>query len=146
MPVGTARSEANEDKPLHRILEVARDPGVDIHSGPISGTGLTIWGSYAMALTNFGFIVRGAGLDPARDVQVMKTSLFKMTTIGISRPDQGLEAAQRLVADGAQLIELCGAFGPVWTAKIIEAIDDAVPIGSVAYGPEAVDRVHAIFA
>ena len=76
----------------------------------------------------------------------METPSFKMTTIGISRPDQGPEAAQRLVADGAQLIELCGAFGPVWTARVIEAIDDAVPIGSVAYGPEAVDRVHAIFA
>ena len=99
-----------------------------------------------MALTNFGFIVRGDGFDPAEDVQVMGTPTFKMTTIGISQPDQGLEAAQRLVADGAQLIELCGAFGPVWTAKIIEAIDDAVPIGSVAYGPEAVDRVHDIFA
>ena len=99
-----------------------------------------------MALTNFGFIVRGDGFDPAEDVQVMETPTFKMTTIGISQPDQGLEAAQRLVADGAQLIELCGAFGPVWTAKIIEAIDDAVPIGSVAYGPEAVDRVHDIFA
>ena len=98
-----------------------------------------------MALTNFGFIVRGEGLDPARDIQVMETPSFKMTTIGISRPDQGLKAAKRLVGDGVQLIELCGAFGPIWTARIIEAIDDAVPIGSVAYGPEAVDRVHAIF-
>lgn len=99
-----------------------------------------------MALTNFGFIVRGDGFDPEKDVHVMETPTFKMTTIGISSPDQGPEAAQRLVADGAQLIELCGAFGPVGTAKIIEAIDDAVPIGSVAYGPEAIDRVHAIFA
>jgi hypothetical protein len=99
-----------------------------------------------MALTNFGFIVRGDGLDPEKDVQVMETPTFKMTTIGISRPDQGAAAAKRLVADGVQLIELCGAFGPIWTAKVIEAIDDAVPIGSVAYGPEAIDRVHAIFA
>jgi len=51
-----------------------------------------------------------------------------------------------LVADGVQLIELCGGFGPIWTAKLIEAIDDAVPVGSVAYGPEAIDRIQAIFA
>ena len=99
-----------------------------------------------MALTNFGFIVQGDGFDPTRDVHVMETPTFKMTTIGVGRTDQGPEAAQRLVADGAQLLELCGAFGPVWTARVIEAIDDAVPVGSVGYGPEAIDRVHAIFA
>ena len=98
-----------------------------------------------MALTNFGFIVRGDGFDPESDVQVMETPSFRMTTIGISQPEQGGDAARRLVADGAQLIELCGAFGPIWTAKVIEAIDDAVPVGSVAYGPEAIARVHAIF-
>ena len=76
----------------------------------------------------------------------METPSFRMTTIGISLPEQGADAARPLVADGAQLIELCGAFGPIWAARVIEAIDDAVPVGSVVYGPEAVDRVHAIFA
>ncbi len=99
-----------------------------------------------MALTNFGFIVQGDGLDPETDVQVMETSSFRMTTIGVAHVEQGSDAARRLVADGAQLIELCGGFGPIWTAKVIEAIDDAVPVGAVAYGPEAIDRIHAIFA
>lgn len=99
-----------------------------------------------MALTEFGFIVTGSGFDPAKDISVMETPSFRMTTIGVATADQGPAAAQRLVADGVQLIELCGGFGPVWTARVIEAIDDAVPVGSVAYGPEAVDRVHAIFA
>jgi hypothetical protein len=99
-----------------------------------------------MALTNFGFIVRGDGFDPEVDVQIMQTSSFKMTTIGIADPKQCMEAARRLVADGVQLIELCGAFGPIWTAKLIEAIDDAVPVGSVAYGPESIDRIYEIFA
>ncbi len=99
-----------------------------------------------MALTNFGFIVQGDGLDPETDVQVMETSSFRMTTIGVAHVEQGNDAARRLVADGAQLIELCGGFGPIWTAKVIEAIDDAVPVGAVAYGPEAIDRIHAIFA
>jgi predicted polyphosphate/ATP-dependent NAD kinase len=99
-----------------------------------------------MALTSFGFIVTGSDFDPATDVSVMETRSFRMTTIGVSTADQGPAAAQRLVADGVQLIELCGGFGPVWTARVIEAIDDAVPVGSVAYGPEAIDRVHEIFA
>jgi len=99
-----------------------------------------------MALTNFGFIVQGDGFDPENDVQVLETQHFKMTTIGVARTEQGGDAAKRLVADGAQLIELCGAFGPIWTAKVIEAIEDAVPVGSVSYGPEAIDKVHAIFS
>lgn len=99
-----------------------------------------------MALTNFGFIVTGSDFDPSKDVSVMETASFRMTTIGVPTADQGPAAAKRLVAEGVQLIELCGGFGPIWTARVIEAIDDAVPVGSVAYGPEAVDRVHDIFA
>ncbi|WP_433716498.1 DUF6506 family protein [Nocardia sp. CA-084685] len=41
---------------------------------------------------------------------------------------------------------MCGAFGPLWTARVIEAIGGAVPVGAVAYGAEAIDQVHAIFA
>lgn len=99
-----------------------------------------------MALTDFGFIVTGSDFDPETAVSVMETPSFRMTTIGVASADQGPAAAQKLVAEGVQMIELCGGFGPIWTARVIEAIDDAVPVGSVAYGPEAVDRVHAIFA
>lgn len=99
-----------------------------------------------MALTEFGFIVTGSGFDPQTSATVMETPSFRMTTIGVATPDQGIDAAKRLVADGVQLIELCGGFGPLWTGRIIEAIDDAVPVGSVGYGPEAIDRVHDIFA
>lgn len=98
-----------------------------------------------MALTDFGFIVTGSGFDPEKDVSVMETPSFRMMTIGVPTADHGPAAAKRLVSEGVQLIELCGGFGPVWTARVIEAIDDAVPVGSVAYGPEAVDRVHSIF-
>ncbi len=35
------------------------------------------------------------------------------------------------------MIELCGGFGPLWIAKVSEAINHAIPVGSVFYGPEA---------
>ena len=42
----------------------------------------------------------------------MQSPAFRMTTIGIlAHPEQVLDAARRLVADGVQMIELCGAFG-----------------------------------
>ena len=96
-----------------------------------------------MALTNFGFIVVGAQLA-AR--QTLASPTFRMTTIGVASPDLGVAAAVQLVAEGAQLIELCGAFGPVWTARIIEATAGQVPVGAVGYGPEALEALSALFA
>ncbi len=40
---------------------------------------------------------------------------------------------------------LCGGFGPVWTARIIEAIEMKIPVGSVGYGPESIDAMYALF-
>ncbi|MGC4079480.1 MAG: DUF6506 family protein [Rubrivivax sp.] len=99
-----------------------------------------------MALTRFGFIVTGTGLDPDTHVAVMESSTFRMIAVGVARAEDGVEVAKRLVADGVQLIELCGGFGPIWTARIIEAIGGAVPVGAVAYGPESIDAMYALFA
>lgn len=99
-----------------------------------------------MALHRWGFIYTAAGADPQRDRTVVDTGACATILVGVSTADQGVDVARQLVADGVQLIELCGGFGPVHTGRIIEAIDGAVPVGSVGYGPEAVDQVHAIFA
>jgi 2-keto-3-deoxy-6-phosphogluconate aldolase len=66
--------------------------------------------------------------------------------VGVSKPEQAIAVARAMVADGVQLIELCGGFGPVWTARVIDAIGGAIPVGSVGYGPEAIDQMHALFA
>lgn len=99
-----------------------------------------------MALTSWGFIYTGNGNDPNTSRAVIGSVACRCITIGVERPEQGVEVARALVAEGVQLIELCGGFGPVWTGKIIEAISGAVPVGCVAYGAESVDGVHAIFA
>ena len=94
-----------------------------------------------MALTHFGFIVTGDDFE-----QEQGTENFRMKVVGVLHPQQGVEAAKKMVAEGIQLIELCGGFSPVWAGKIIEAIDYAVPVGVVAYGPESIDGMHALFA
>lgn len=98
-----------------------------------------------MALERFGFIVTGSGLDPARHRASLGSDTFTGVMVGVSSPEAALAVARDLVADGVQLIELCGGFGPVWTAKVIEAIDGAVPVGSVGYGPESISAMHALF-
>jgi len=94
-----------------------------------------------MALERFGFIVTGDTFE-----QEQGTERFRMKVVGVSHPEQGIAVARQMVADGIQLIELCGGFGPVWTGRIIEAIDHAVPVGSVAYGPESIDAMYRLFA
>lgn len=98
-----------------------------------------------MALSKFGFIVTGAQLDPSHHRSVMQSPAFEMIALGVSSPAQGAAAAQQLVREGVQLIELCGGFGPRWTAQVQEAIAHRVPVGSVGYGPESIDAMHALF-
>lgn len=68
----------------------------------------------------------------------MESPMCKMKAIGVdmAHPEQAIDVAKKLVAEGAQAIELCGGFGPVWVAKISAAIDNAIPVGTVVYGPE----------
>ena len=80
-----------------------------------------------MALTRFGFIVTGDDF-----VQWTGTEHFRMKVVGVK-------------SLGIQLIELCGGFSPVWAGKIIEAIDYAVPVGVVAYGPESISGMYRLF-
>ncbi len=94
-----------------------------------------------MALTKFGFIVPGDSF-----VQIQGTEKFHMKVAGVTDPKDGIEAAKQMVKEGVQLIELCGGFSPVWAGKIIEAIEYAVPVGVVAYGPESIDGMHRLFA
>ncbi|RVX45440.1 hypothetical protein EDD27_8234 [Nonomuraea polychroma] len=98
-----------------------------------------------MALTHWAFIYAADGCDPERDVSITETGTCRTVLVGVGRPEQSPAVAARLVADGVQLIELCGAFGPVWTARVIEKIGGAVPVGAVGYGPEATHGLHAIF-
>lgn len=98
-----------------------------------------------MALHKFGFIVTAPGLNPQNHRMEMKTDNFTMIAIGISHPSEGAEVALKLKEEGIQLLELCGGFGPTWTAKIIETLNNSIPVGAVAYGPEAINGMHAIF-
>ncbi|MFI2380514.1 DUF6506 family protein [Streptomyces sp. NPDC018964] len=88
-----------------------------------------------MALNSWGFIYPGFGAeDPAADRGVIKRGGLKTTIVAVPERKAAVRAATALVDDGAQLIELCGAFGPVWTARFIEAVGDRVPVGAATYG------------
>lgn len=92
-----------------------------------------------MKFNHFVYIFLGPNLDPAVHQSEIKTDKLTFKSIGIAfdQKEKVIEAAKQAVAEGAQMIELCGGFGPLWIAKVSEALHGSVPVGSVAYGPEA---------
>jgi hypothetical protein len=50
------------------------------------------------------------------------------------------------VAEGVELIELCGGFGGAGLASIVSAVDKRVPVGAVFFGVEASAGLSRIFA
>lgn len=94
-----------------------------------------------MTLTKFGFIVTGDNF-----VQYQGTEKFSMKVVGVDSASKGPEVARAMLAEGIQLIELCGGFSPVWAGKVIEAIEYKIPVGVVAYGPESIDGMFHLFA
>ena len=94
-----------------------------------------------MALEKFGFIVVGDTFE-----QSQGTDNFQMSVVGIRKPKEAIDVAKKMVEDGIQIIELCGAFGPVWTARVIEATEGKVPVGTVTYGPESMQGLSKVLS
>jgi hypothetical protein len=92
-----------------------------------------------MKFNHFVYIYLGPDLQPEIHQSEVKTDklIFKAIGISFSEKEKAIAVAKDAVLNGAQMIELCGGFGPLWIAKIIEAIDGKVPVGGVMYGPEA---------
>jgi hypothetical protein len=92
-----------------------------------------------MKFNNYAYIFLGPELNPQQHRSEIKTEKLTFTSIGIDfkNKELAIEAAKEAIANGAQMIELCGGFGPLWVAKISEAINGQVPVGTVMYGPEA---------
>ena len=71
-----------------------------------------------MKFNHFIYIFLGPNLNPQHHRALIKTDLFTFETVGIDfhHKEQVLQVAQDAVENGAQVIELCGGFGPLWIA------------------------------
>lgn len=92
----------------------------------------------------YGFIFLGPGTDPATDRVEIERGGFRSTIVPVPEPFRAVEVAVELAEDGVQLIELCGAFGPMIAARVIEATGGRVPVGSVGFGSESVAALNAL--
>lgn len=100
-----------------------------------------------MKFTKWAFIYLGAGGEnPESDRAVIEHGGLTTTIVAVPDLSTAVETAVELADDGAQTIELCGAFGPTWTTRVIEALEGRIPVGSVGYGMESVPKLAALFA
>lgn len=95
-------------------------------------------------LTRYAFIFVGMPKDPKQARTVIGLDAFEATIVAVPEQAAAIRIAAALADAGVELIELCGTFGAVWTARVIEAIGGCVPVGSVAYGVEAIAPMNAI--
>lgn len=97
------------------------------------------------AFTSWAFIYLGTGTeDPAVHRTVIDAGGLTTTVVAVPDRDSAPAVAAALVAEGAQTIELCGAFGPEWVARVLDATGRRVPVGGVLYGVESVPRLATL--
>lgn len=90
--------------------------------------------------SNRVIIYEKAGADPGAD-GIVTEHAGSRTTLLARDASAIVDAAVTAVDGGADQIELCGGLGPVWHAKVLEAVGDRVPVGAVMYGFESLTAV-----
>ncbi|MGI9278963.1 MAG: DUF6506 family protein [Endozoicomonas sp.] len=90
-----------------------------------------------MDFHSFAFIFLSPGFSPRDNTVVTEKGDYQFKAVGIdmAHKEQVLMVADELVAEGFQMIELCGGFGPEWAYKVSEHLEGKVPVGAVYYGP-----------
>ena len=68
-----------------------------------------------------------------------------LTCIGVPNVADAPAVARELVANGVELIELCGGFSGAGLGAVVAAVGGRVPVGAVFYGGEAAVGLSRIF-
>lgn len=86
-----------------------------------------------MPLNHYAYIFRAKDIEQDHNRAEIKTGTMLFVAIGVKNLEDAARVAREEVEKGAQLIELCGAFGVSGTQNVIDGIDNAVPVGNVQY-------------
>lgn len=81
--------------------------------------------------------------DPA--AQERRDTIGSLICVGVRAVDDAPAIAHQLVADGVELIELCGGFGGAGLGAVVSAVSGRVPVGAVFYGVDASGGLQRLF-
>lgn len=79
------------------------------------------------------FIFLAPQADPTKHQANIETSEVTLLVRGVKDYDEAVKVAKQLVNEGVQAVELCGGFGHIGTAKIVEAVEHKIPVGTVRF-------------
>jgi Family of unknown function (DUF6506) len=71
--------------------------------------------------------------DPVKHRSWIRTPHVELLAIAVKDYEAAERLSQELLAEGIKAIELCGGFGNVGTAKVVEAVKAQIPVGVVRF-------------
>ncbi len=98
-----------------------------------------------MPLLRFAFIVKGPGYSPGEHRAEIASPQFCTRVVGVGNLASAISAAQELIDQGVQLIELCGGFSESEAAELRQQTGCKVPVGVVVYTPEQAQELCQLF-
>lgn len=94
----------------------------------------------------FAFILMGAHYIPEQHHAEFETEKQITYIVTVKDADEAYAKVMELKNDGVGAIELCGAFGPDMTQKIIDITNKEIAIGYVTHFPEQDGLFASFFA
>ncbi|WP_148882998.1 DUF6506 family protein [Thermococcus aciditolerans] len=71
--------------------------------------------------------------DPTEHRAIVRTPMVELHVVGVKNYDEACEVAKKLVEEGIAAIELCGGFGHIGVARVVEAVEGRIPVGVVRF-------------
>lgn len=96
-------------------------------------------------MKKWGFIYTLGDASASGRSDLVGSAACELVCVGVPTTDDAPAAARRLLDEGVELIDLCGAFAGRGLADVVAAVDGRVPVGAVFYGGEAATGLHRLF-
>ncbi|GAB6101100.1 hypothetical protein JCM16138_03230 [Thermococcus atlanticus] len=79
------------------------------------------------------FMFLAPGAEPEKHRAVVKTPVVELHVVGVKDYEEACRVAKKLVEEGIAAMELCGGFGNLGVAKVVEAVEGRIPVGVVRF-------------
>ena len=93
--------------------------------------------------TTWAYIYEHPGADPVADRNELDRGGQRTLLVPVPDAAAAPAVARQLVAEGVQLVELCGGFTAVAAARVVEAVGGRVPVGQVMFAVDSVPGAAA---